>query len=168
MTVFAAFAKEACNLARSGMWGVDQVELEVSKWMYSTVLFADTDIGIQGERFRHFLTPNGTDIKREILAVLKQEPQWRQYEEDLLEVSEIQSAAEKIGTEKNIPIRGHHSEIRGWMRTKEISSVKEAARQLHVSESTLKSIMTSKGDIRHSQETVEAILRKIRVFKSGE
>lgn len=90
MTIFAAFAKEACGLARSGVWGVDRVELEVSKWIYLTVLFADTDVGIQGERFQHFLTPNGMAIKSEILATLKQEPQWKQYEEELLEVSEIQ------------------------------------------------------------------------------
>lgn len=90
MTVFAAFAKEACDLARAGVWGVDRVELEISKWIYSTVLFAETDVGIQGERFQHFLNSNGMAIKSEILATFKQEPQWKQYEEELLEVSEIQ------------------------------------------------------------------------------
>jgi hypothetical protein len=91
MTVFAAFAKEACSLASSGVWGVDRVEIEASKWIYSTVLFAEEDVGIQGERFRSFLTESGMGIKSEILATLKQEPQWRHYEQDLLGVSEMQA-----------------------------------------------------------------------------
>jgi hypothetical protein len=167
MAMFHAFLKEACPFGRSGAWGVDHLEELAQKWIYSTILFAESDMGAQGDSFRRMLTESGMGVRSQILALFKLEPEWKFYEDQLIEISDMQaSGSEEVGT--TIPIRGHRSEIRGWMRDKEITSVKEAANQLHVSESTLKSIMTSKGDVRHSQETVEAILRKIRAPKTGE
>jgi hypothetical protein len=49
-------------------------------------------------------------VKSEVLAILKQEPQWKQYEEELLEVSEIQGVArvgiETEGRSRPIPTTG--------------------------------------------------------------
>lgn len=59
------------------------------------------------------------------------------------------------------PMRGYRVPIRAWMHDHTITSVRVAARRLGVSESVLKSIMTTKGKIRHSSETLDKILKAI-------
>lgn len=63
--------------------------------------------------------------------------------------------------------RGYRNEIRKWMADNEITSVDRAARRLNVSESILKSIMSSVGRPRYSAETLEDVLKKIG-FRSGD
>lgn len=167
MSVVSAFCKEACSLARSGQWGVDRVEEEVSKWIYTTILFAESEQGVDGFRFRNLLTSNGMAVKSDILALFRLEPQWKSYEEDLIEISELQGSGHSAVPD-SIPIRGHRAEVKTWMRKKDLASVKDAARHLGISESTLKSIMTSKGEIRHSKTTVESVIKKIRATSVGE
>jgi hypothetical protein len=57
--------------------------------------------------------------------------------------------------------KGYRAEVRAWMKREGISSVQKAARKLATSESTLKSIMSNKGGVRYSSETLAAILEKI-------
>jgi len=57
--------------------------------------------------------------------------------------------------------KGYRSEIREWMQQKRITSVEKAAKRLAVSDSTLKSIMSDKGTIRYSAETLARILKEI-------
>jgi hypothetical protein len=47
------------------------------------------------------------------------------------------------------------------MKREGISSVQKAAKKLAVSDSTLKSIMSNRGDVRYSPETLAEILAKI-------
>jgi hypothetical protein len=162
MTVFHAFAKEACALARAGVWGVDRVETEVSQWMYSTIIFAESEQGVDGFRFRRLLTDNGMAIRSDILALFKLENEWKLYEDELIEISDMQGG----GSESldSIPIRGHRAQVRDWMKKNGITSVSVAARRLAVSESTLKSIMTDRGRVRHSRETLERVLAQIKTI----
>ena len=57
--------------------------------------------------------------------------------------------------------RGYRAEVRAWMKREGISSVQKAAKKLAVSDSTLKSIMSNRGDVRYSPETLAEILAKI-------
>ncbi len=57
--------------------------------------------------------------------------------------------------------RGFRSEIRQWMERKQLGSVKDAARELGTSESTLKSIMSDKGEKKYSDETLRQVLERI-------
>jgi hypothetical protein len=52
------------------------------------------------------------------------------------------------------------------MRNEGIRSVKKAAKELAVSDSTLKSIMSNRGDVRYSPETLTEILEKIGYLNS--
>lgn len=56
--------------------------------------------------------------------------------------------------------------MRAWMRNEGIRSVKKAAKELAVSDSTLKSIMSNRGDVRYSPETLTEILEKIGYLNS--
>jgi hypothetical protein len=143
------------------------VETEISKWIYSTILFAESEQGVDGFRFRSLLTGTGTTVKSEMLALFKCEPQWKLYEEELIEISDIQGSPSSTESDP-VPIRGYRAEVRGWMKQTGFTSVGDAARYLGVSESTLKSIMTSKGDIRHSRPTLDSVLMKVRSVRTGE
>jgi len=57
--------------------------------------------------------------------------------------------------------KGYRAEVRAWMKHEGIRSVEKAAKRLAVSGSTLKSIMSNKGDVRYSHATLTAILKKI-------
>jgi hypothetical protein len=64
--------------------------------------------------------------------------------------------------EQTAPRRGYRAEVKEWMAAREIETVAKAAKALAVSETTLKSIMSDKGDVRYSRGTLEQILKKIR------
>jgi hypothetical protein len=57
--------------------------------------------------------------------------------------------------------RGYRKEIFAWMSRAEIDTVPLAAKRLGVSESTLKSIMSDKGERKYGQETLDRVLKAI-------
>jgi hypothetical protein len=57
--------------------------------------------------------------------------------------------------------RGYRCEIRQWMKNEQLGSVKGAARKLGISDSTLKSIMSDKGEKKYSDENLRRVLEKI-------
>jgi len=59
--------------------------------------------------------------------------------------------------------RGYKAEIRRWMKDNKVANLEIARRRLGVGLSTLKSIMTDKGEKRYSDETLRNVLRKIGV-----
>jgi len=65
-----------------------------------------------------------------------------------------------VGNKNETRRRGYRDHIRAWMRKMEIGTVKDAARRLGVSESTLKSVMSAKGKVRYGDQTLADILKK--------
>ena len=61
--------------------------------------------------------------------------------------------------------RGHRAEVRAWMAARGIKTVAQAAKDLAVSETTLKNIMSDKGKVRYGRDTLEQILEKIRPIR---
>jgi hypothetical protein len=77
--------------------------------------------------------------------------------------------SEKPETKATAPTRrGYRDHIRGWMKLHGIRTIAIAAKRLGVSESTLKSIMTTKGEIRYSPDTLARILKETNYQKNGE
>ena len=58
-------------------------------------------------------------------------------------------------------IRGYRREVKAWMVQNEIKTQPLAAERLGVSYAILKSIVTSKGKVRHGRDTLTAVLKKI-------
>jgi hypothetical protein len=78
-----------------------------------------------------------------------------------MEAYRLESLGNRQAPEKPaIHRRGYRSHIRAWMKNETISTVPLAAKRLGVSESTLKSIMSEKGDIRYSADTLARVLRE--------
>ncbi len=57
--------------------------------------------------------------------------------------------------------RGYRAEIRAWMKAVGVKTNADAARRLAVSVDTLKSIMSTKGNKKYSDETRNSVLKKI-------
>ena len=64
--------------------------------------------------------------------------------------------------ERTAPRRGYRAEVMAWMAAREIKTIPIAATALAVSETTLKNIMSDKGTVRYSGNTLERILKEIR------
>jgi hypothetical protein len=56
--------------------------------------------------------------------------------------------------------RGYRDHIRAWMKRTGIDTIPQAAKRLGVSESTLKSVMSTKIDVRYGADTLAEILKK--------
>ena len=54
------------------------------------------------------------------------------------------------------PRRGYRTEVRAWMDAEEIATIEEAAKKLAVSLTTLKSIMSDKGEARYGEDHLSA------------
>jgi hypothetical protein len=57
--------------------------------------------------------------------------------------------------------RGYRAEVQKWMRDHSIRTIPQAAQRLGVGFDTLKSIMSSKGEKRYSDDTLSDVLKKI-------
>jgi len=64
--------------------------------------------------------------------------------------------------------KGYRAEVRAWMQRKQIKTVALAARRLGVSESVLKSIMSSRGTPRYGQERLQHVLAGIGVTQASD
>jgi hypothetical protein len=61
----------------------------------------------------------------------------------------------------NRPRQGYRTEVRKWMKDKQVKTIEDAAKRLHIGSSTLKSIMTSRGKKRYGEQTLKDVLEKI-------
>jgi hypothetical protein len=57
--------------------------------------------------------------------------------------------------------RGYRTEVMTWMKAEEIDTIPEAAKRLAISETTLKSIMSNKGEVRYGKDTLDRVLKII-------
>ena len=58
--------------------------------------------------------------------------------------------------------KGSREEVGQWMKRNHVRNIYAAAQKLGLSESTLKSMMSERGQIRYSEETLQRTLSKIR------
>jgi hypothetical protein len=65
------------------------------------------------------------------------------------------------GTRNQGTRRGYRSEIRAFMKTKELPTLPATAKFLGVGTDTLKNIMSSRGELRCSDATLQDVLKKI-------
>jgi hypothetical protein len=96
--------------------------------------------------------------------------EWLLSQDILLRVAEAQEAG-AVNADAEVLTRltrrrGYRAEVRRWMARKDLKTVAEAAKWLGVSGSTLKSIMTDRGETRYSQETLDRVLGIVVIAQS--
>jgi len=126
-----AFAREMIQLR----WGADRIDSRVRDFVQDALSWVDL--------------PTNTDFEASA--------EWREYQDALLgmEASE-ETTAGATGKE-----RGYRAEIQAWMASMQLENLDQASRRLGLSKSALKSIMSTKGKPRYSQETLKRVLTEI-------
>jgi len=187
MGIFSAFSHEACELGKLNIWASARIEYEADKFLRALAINAQDECDQLGLHVADMLSSHRLvtvmsssilrwelpprPIRPKIFRAFKNSTEWRRYQGELLEVAGLQSRPDvstsaPLATNTIEPRKGYRSEVRQWMKANGISGVKAAAKRLAVSDSTLKSIMSTKGEIRYSPNKLADILAKIKL--SGE
>jgi PP-loop superfamily ATP-utilizing enzyme len=84
---------------------------------------------------------------------------WKRLDGHNAKVSDSQGHAGS----KKAPVvrRGYRSEVLAWMKRTGMENIRQAAKRLGVSVSTLKSIMSERGQQRYGPDTLDEVLKKI-------
>lgn len=90
--VVGAFAREACELGRQGTWMIDRIRAEVDEFIRLFSLDAYYEDG--HDRFGRRLPEifSGAYLERQVTQTLRNSREWREFEEELLQVAEAQAS----------------------------------------------------------------------------
>jgi hypothetical protein len=170
LRVFLVFAEEAAELTRRGTWSVGKMETEANEFVRQQTIevYYEKGRSPSGSRLKAVTSSWRGSILPAVQRQFEQSPQWAHYEDLLLEVAEAQSVVgapdssgvaadpEAIaGAERK---RGYRTEVRKWMELKGLKTLELAAKDLGVSLSALKSIMSDQGKRRCSEATLRRVL----------
>ena len=160
---FLVFVQEASKLGNRGIWQVGRVESTALEFLRHATIDAVYDKGRGlGERW---ISNSTGSLTSEICRQFEKNSEWQQFQDMLLQVAEGQalraaSAKAQAPTEPESR-RGYRAEVRLWMARQKMGKLDQAARDLGISVSALKSIMSARGKRRYSEETIQRILGMI-------
>jgi lambda repressor-like predicted transcriptional regulator len=95
LTVFGAFAHGACELGRQLTWTVARIDSEVHEFLRLLVLRACREKGYDtmGRPFSMGMIESGGGMTREAEREFKESVAWSKYQDERLEVADIQASA---------------------------------------------------------------------------
>jgi hypothetical protein len=160
---FLVFVREASKLGKKGIWQVDRVEAFALEFLRHATIDAVYDKGRGfGELWISRL--NGS-LTSEICRLFEECSEWQQYQDMLLQAAEGQEAgmanAEAEALTEPKRRQSYLAEVNAWMVREHLGTVDEEAARLRIDVSALKSIRSSRGRLRCSQETLNRVLRTI-------
>jgi hypothetical protein len=112
LNIFRAFTREACGLGKKRVWGVDYIRSQADEFLRKLTIQANFEKGL--DRFRDrtsSLTEGCGDLKQAVKAAFEKSEEWKEYENELLEVAELQATPEatadasKAGTDASLTPR---------------------------------------------------------------
>lgn len=92
VTVFASFAHEACELGRAQQWAVDTVDRESREFLRLTVSHATIKYSQPSSRLPEMLSNMNGSIAAEVWELFEKTDEWKQYQNELLEIARIQAS----------------------------------------------------------------------------
>ena len=160
---FAAFVREAGKLGLCGAWQVDEVEKSSLEFLRLATIAAVHEKGHDkyGRDLGGSWIDNwGGSIASAVRREFEKSEEWRQFQDTLLQVAENQAKPTFVQseTERTKGRRGYRAEVKAWMNQEGLATVAEAAKFLGVSVSSLKSMMSDRGERRYSEETLTRVL----------
>jgi hypothetical protein len=158
--VFFAFARQVCKAVEenppTGKWTGERSRRALTEYLASLAEYVYNQ-----KRTESYVAEELYNLRRVSKVAIEKTPQWGELQAELKRIAEQHHAAAIGKAKQQSRLRGYRDPIRAWMADHQIPSVKIAAKRLGVSESVLKSMMTSKGKIRHSEESLRTVLEKI-------
>jgi hypothetical protein len=193
-TVFLKYGIKAIEQAEQGKWKVDRACWWAEEvFLISLFAKASDEEGRdrRGKKFPHVILgtwASGPYVDPKVMEWLRRTEEWHQYGRAIEALPEKITArttqampadpvlatrpskrkrSKPSGSGKAEPKQGYRAEIHEWMDKNGISTVKEAARGLHVTKDVLQNIMSDVTPRRYSYGTLEGVLKKIREPKRG-
>ena len=164
-SVFFAFAAQVVEAGKEGLWNGERIRKALPEFL--------DDLGHHVWFDKH-PDPGAYHASEQFKKTLEKESRdwkgWRAVHEGLKEVAELPEPSREIGgpaIHVKPDHRGYAKQIWQWIEREDLETVECAARRLHLSKSALKSMMSSKGKPRYSQETLDRVLREINHEKEG-
>jgi hypothetical protein len=102
MTVFYAFAREACYLGLAREWSIDVVDREAREFLRLTAIHARARYRHRFH-FREITSNYDGSLLPEIQATFESTEEWRQYQDDLLTVGRLQHGTRAILSHGDTP-----------------------------------------------------------------
>lgn len=91
LTALAAFAHEACELAREDVWGVDEVEEKVAHFLNEFVTRTIIEHDSESFRVPQMISRSSGLIVPELWDGFRASAEWRTYQDELRKVAELQA-----------------------------------------------------------------------------
>jgi hypothetical protein len=156
-TVYIAFLHAACKVVAKGVWTAERFRSEQPRYLENLTRHVFLD-----KVWWKYHDREIEEILRGVKIQVENMDEWVTIQEEL----KAAIANDMVVTAPSeAHRREYRSEIRAWMTKAEIASVKDAARRLCVSETVLKSMMTTKGKKRYGNDKLTDVLK---VIKSGD
>jgi hypothetical protein len=151
LRVWSAFAHEACKLGLDGTWDVVKIDKEVRDFLDCATHHLSHDRGYDttGDALKY--------VPAAVHKTFRDSEERKSYNAERLVIAKTQRDAEPTQDNKGTR-RGYREEVLAWMKREELENVAQAAARLHVSKSTLKSIMSSRGTLRYGPDTLQRVL----------
>ena len=137
LRIFLVFAEEAAELGRRGMWPVDKMEAQATEFLRVMTIEFHYEKGhdSSGAPLPDVISSWDGSILPAAQRDFERSPQWKQYENLLLEVAESQAAIDgpdssSIGAGPEVIAdrgrrRGYRPEVRQWMAREGVSTQDE-------------------------------------------
>ena len=97
MSIFAAFANEACVLGRVGVWPADRIDREAREFLRLIAIEAEAKYSERADLHIPNMTDKMGKIDRPVMEHLETYPEWQHFQRDLLEVAKAHSRAGNLG-----------------------------------------------------------------------
>src|ERR1019366_1307540 len=109
MSIFAAFANEACVLGRSGIWTADRIDREARQCLRLTAIEARNKYSGRADLHIPKVTDEVGNIDRPVMEHLETYPEWQRFQSKLLEVAKAHSQARNVGAPLSTAANDSHS-----------------------------------------------------------
>jgi hypothetical protein len=143
LRVFLAFAREACELGKVGIWTVDRVRSEVDEFLRRFTIEAYYEKGCDrfGEKFPKMTGDWGGGLLLDVEQLFHRADEWRQFEDELLAVAEqvagsthgsdrtTSQLATESSTEPVPPRNGTDVAVSDWASDLETTEGRKTARE---------------------------------------
>jgi len=159
LKVFKAFAYQAALAQEQGYWSGERTRQALDEILDQIARYAHSNHHPHaGNQFSF------GDFWKSATEWVKDSQGWRKIQDRLKEVAAsrvLRAETAGLVLARREGRRGYRNEIHQWIEREGLKNVEQAARRLHLSKSALKSIMSSRGKPRYSQETLERVLKEI-------
>ena len=141
-----AFGEQVCQAVREQLWDGETARNRMDGFLHTVIA------NVYHEHLKSVGPVTFGDYEDLLRSEIKRSKRWTDYQKA------VGDALAGPAVEQR---KGYRAEIKAWMVAEGLDGIPAAAKRLGVSETTLKSIMSTKGERRYGEDTLERVLKTI-------